>query len=682
MSPSASRLVLIVILLVPLLLGLTLRLLPFTFAFIDDEVQSRIDGPLLASLTEKIARENPTLAQREQAVLIERAFQRATESADYRSLRDGAVSFYKNALKDDAGWYLPSNEAYQWYGDALSHPFRLGYASVLGAASLLFPLRFVVLFMPVVLALMSIALIFYIASFLTSSLFGRFFAALLVALHPLFLVKTIPGGGDEAFFVLGLLFVVLLIFVSLSARPLKQRFAAGAGALLLAGFLSTTYFFVSVPVSIIPVLTSLSVGEWIHQYSALILLTGIVGIAVLFFSGRRWQGVLCSLWLATGILLSFFINQTNQTTLFIFPIIVLANAAAVGYACEHCALFARTNLHVPAFFGQALTGVLLLLIFVPSLLVVPELRPAYDDEWHAVVREIQSTTPIDARVAAWGNEAFIAAIAERPVVSATPAGTYWLARALNANETEAVAIFHMLACTDTPSLPPSNNSPIPRNPTIPPRDPSCSPPPFLLVVDEKLRQEAPAWTQLGRWDFEKAALWNVYHLGKDVSSLRGSLNYTDDQSRETTKRLGLLVSEPEAQSWIGPPASYIREQAVCDAELRCTLTTQTNALVFRLNGHAVTIENARTKKQPASVVWVDESGFHEHVNVGDTAAFSVGILTSGNETRLALLDPTLTQNIATRLLLYNASSLTSFTPLAHRRSLTGGDITVWNVALQ
>lgn len=675
----------IIALLIPLLLGLTLRLLPLTLPFVDDEVGFRIDGPLRVSLTEKITRENPTLAQREQAVLVERAFQRATESSDYRSLRAGAARFYRNAVKDDEGWYLPSNGAYQWYRDAslslspLStlSTSRSDYAFLLRLASSLFSPRSVVLFTPVFLALVGIVLFFFVARFFTPSLFGRFFAATLAAMHPLFLAMTLPGSGSEAFFVVGLLVVLMLALASFFAPSFFRRCAAGAGAVLIAGLVMLDYVRAVPTPPLIPPLASFSLSAWISQYHSLILLAGLAGIAVLFVSGRRWQGVLAASLFVVGILFSL---GPNGTSLPFFSILVLASAAAIGYACDWCALFARAHLHVPALAGQVIAGILLLLIFVPQILTMPDLRPAYDDEWHAVVREATSNIPSDARIAAWGDEAFITVVSERRVVSDSPVGRYWLARALAANETESVAIFRMLACTEEP---------LPVGSKLSPPDHSCSPSPFspspfLLVVDENILQDAPAWSRLGRWDFEKAALWDAYHAGEDTVALMrtfNTLNYSADEQRETRKRLGLLLSEDEARAWIGAASSYGGE-AVCDTSGQCTLATAARAIVFQLNGRDVTVTNTRAKKQPASVVWVDESGFHERANSGDTAAFSVGIVQKKNETRLALIDPTLTHSVATRLLFYNASGLPSFTPLATSRSLTGGDITIWRVLLQ
>jgi dolichyl-phosphooligosaccharide-protein glycotransferase len=278
------------LLLIPLLLCLFLRLTPLYLPGLVVDAESQVDAYFETILAQSVLENNPALPLKNREALLQKelaslkkegVIHYGGDELDYKGSLTGLLDSWKDALQDSDGLTYPlGGDSYYYLGQAenlvtngfehdiesdgsyyqtkalaglpLSHrtPVRekvtnLHTLSLANSYKILrvFGVSFLqaTFFLPIFFSLLSVLLLFFIARKIAGEIAG-FFSALFLALHPLFLVRSLGGGLDtDVYAVFFPLLITLFFFFSLTSKTSPRRYSLITLSAFFTGLFAFTW---------------------------------------------------------------------------------------------------------------------------------------------------------------------------------------------------------------------------------------------------------------------------------------------------------------------------------------------------------------------------------------------------------------------------------------------------------
>lgn len=285
-SPPIQRWIMVVLLLVPLLLSILIRIQPAYLPITEEWATNSLENVLKEEIQENIQERYPkNLPPQNLQVLVEKEYQAYIQQnkALYRKKVEDLSQQFKNHLQDATGQtYLLEADPYLYFrhtrnlltkghvGDVIKtpchpllkqkrcpwdtytlapigepmHPHLHHYVELVtykiwGLVDRDVSLMKAVFYVPVILSMLAIIPIFFLTRKFAGNL-GGFFAAMLMAVHPRLMEKTVAGFSDtDPYSLVFPLFILWLMVEAFQATERRTRLLFAG----LAGLLTSLYSF-------------------------------------------------------------------------------------------------------------------------------------------------------------------------------------------------------------------------------------------------------------------------------------------------------------------------------------------------------------------------------------------------------------------------------------------------------
>ena len=257
------------LLLIPILLSVGFRVQPFFLPITDEWAETTVHSNIKSNLATQINMKYPELPSNNFNIILEEQFSDflETHGAEINQQIEGTSASFKSRMQDENGQtYLLAIDPYLWYGNAknyleygqfgntkqdgedwydlrngrlgrhpgipfnsiitvlvykIIHPFNNGFSIM--AAAFLVPL--------IIMTLAIIPLFFLVRKFAGN--IGAFFAAVIFAIHPAILGRTVAGFSDtDPYTIFFPLLAIWFFFEALDANSIKNKYVM----LTLSGF--------------------------------------------------------------------------------------------------------------------------------------------------------------------------------------------------------------------------------------------------------------------------------------------------------------------------------------------------------------------------------------------------------------------------------------------------------------
>ena len=374
---------------------------------------------------------------------------------------------------------------------------------------------------------------------------------------------------------------------------------------------------------------------------------------------------------------------------------------------------AKKHLHINKNILNLLLVILLLFVLIKPV-AVEEWRyiPAFDDGFHDAMDKIRSESAPDAIIASWWDFGhFFKAIGNRKVIfdggTQNRPQAHWMGRVfLSENETEAIAVLRMLACGGNTAYDLLNeelhnplksvtviNTLLEKSKTqgikvlekITSKEKAqliaekmyCAPPEMYLIISDDLLKKSIAWSHIGGWDFDKAHIWNqAKNLNKEelAKYIGKEFSYSEEEQEQIIQSFRGITNSQEAKEWISEPLPYYLEGGECQAapmqndSILCLARVATPQgaradLVYNISTETkeVVVANSRQQLHPRSIVWTDETGFHEKKYSENVINQSVALFQQSSRWNTVTMHPRLSKSMMTKLSVLNGKGLNHFT---------------------
>jgi len=269
----------LIFILIPIFLAIFLRVQPAYLPITDQWATDSVINNLRSQISSQINQQYPNLPQQNKDVLVDNELQKLLQ--EQQSNVDQQIYASSQAIKsrmqDDTGQtYLLAIDPYFWMrharnilqnghpGDEIKNgrpwdthmlapvgrgvPFDMFHAyfiaflfKVLSFFNQNLNLMTVAFYTPVIISTLSVIPTFFITRKITGN-FGAFIAALIIAIHPSFLNRTVGGFADtDAYNVMFPLFIAWIFLEALDSKNIKKNIILSVLAGLLVGLYSMTW---------------------------------------------------------------------------------------------------------------------------------------------------------------------------------------------------------------------------------------------------------------------------------------------------------------------------------------------------------------------------------------------------------------------------------------------------------
>ncbi|RME54981.1 hypothetical protein D6777_02065 [Candidatus Woesearchaeota archaeon] len=268
----------VILILIPLILSINFRMYPANLPIMDKWAKDTVYNNIRAGIAQEIMKQYPTLPRENLAREVEKKFQEllASDKGAIESQIKQTSNYFKSRFQDDDGQtYLLAIDPYTYYrstrniiekgmvGDEIrkgqewnNHilapigvPAKKNFHIVVGVYFYKIwhffdedvSLMKTFFYITVVMSALSVFPAFFIARRIGGK-FAGFFAAVLVAVHPVFIGRTSGGFSDtDAYNVLFPLLIVWMFFEAFYAKTMKKRLAYVGLAGFFVGLYSYTW---------------------------------------------------------------------------------------------------------------------------------------------------------------------------------------------------------------------------------------------------------------------------------------------------------------------------------------------------------------------------------------------------------------------------------------------------------
>tara|TARA_Y100000310_G_scaffold149558_1_gene148917 strand:- start:4477 stop:7680 length:3204 start_codon:yes stop_codon:yes gene_type:complete len=269
----------LIFILIPIFLAIFLRVQPAYLPITDQWATESVINSLRSQISSQVNQQYPNLPQQNKDVLVDNELQKVLQ--EQQSNVDQQIYANSQAIKsrmqDDTGQtYLLAIDPYFWTrharnilqnghpGDELRNgkpwdthmlapvgrgvPFDMFHAyfiaflfKVLSFFNQNLNLLSVAFYTPVIISALSVIPTFFITRKVTGN-FGAFIAALIIAIHPSFLNRTVGGFADtDAYNIMFPLFIAWIFLEALESKTTKKNIVLSVLAGLLVGLYSMTW---------------------------------------------------------------------------------------------------------------------------------------------------------------------------------------------------------------------------------------------------------------------------------------------------------------------------------------------------------------------------------------------------------------------------------------------------------
>ncbi|MBI2139828.1 hypothetical protein HYU14_02805 [Candidatus Woesearchaeota archaeon] len=218
----------------------------------------------------------------------------------------------------------------------------------------------------------------------------------------------------------------------------------------------------------------------------------------------------------------------------------------------------------------------------------------------------------------------------------------------------------------------------------------CAPPEMYFITSEDMAGKAPAWSQMGNWDFEKAQIASALaqeefreDMEKSVKYLNEKFNFTVPLAEEAYLKVISFRKESELREWIGPPLRY---QAISEcfrkesSKVFCSLNQDLRLEVDFRTLETKGISSGTGQVFPALMAVPEKDGSLKMRKY--SPSFDTGMLLlprEGNIWYAVLSDPLLTDSMFSKLFYLEGLGLKHFRKFGEGQRMMGQRVFVWKV---
>lgn len=364
-----------------------------------------------------------------------------------------------------------------------------------------------------------------------------------------------------------------------------------------------------------------------------------------------------------------------------------------------------------------------------SKTLTTKLFPEFNDVWYDALDRIQEESNPDAILTSWWDAGhWFKLYADRAVTfdgaSQNLPQAYWVGRVLfTPQEKEALAILRMLNCGANnvyDQVSKKHEDPLKAIQLVQlllkqdktqaeqtltqqgfndeeimeiTQNMYCTPPQSFLILSDDMLTKYSSWAKLGTWDFERA------YLIQEVSSLppqeavqvmQTTLGYEETKAKKIYQEMQAVKETGQIIDWIGP-TPHLGKPSLCKQAtatvLICDMSLPTQKIRLQIDLSIGQVQSRgittplRKPIIPATLLWVDEKGFHEKIfsNEYDTLDQSFFIHKEGNQYFVHTIDPNIGASMFMRLFFYKGAGLKHFTLADERQGFTVKSIQTWNI---
>ena len=264
-----------ILILIPIILGIMLRVQPLYLSQTDAWAENSVQSYYRSQISSQVSQQYPNLPAENMDAIINEEVNKyiSTHKSEYEQQVTAVSQNFKSYFQDETGQtYLTGLDEWQWYrygADIVDHGY-MGDVKVEGIAydkHMLAPygvkvpqsfhpylgaylykvlgpitgmnLMGIFFILPAILMALAVIPAFFIGRRLGGDIAG-FFVAMLVAIHPAILTRTMGGSPDtDSYTVLFPLFIVWLFIEAIEAEDLKKKL----GLISVSGFLVGLFSF-------------------------------------------------------------------------------------------------------------------------------------------------------------------------------------------------------------------------------------------------------------------------------------------------------------------------------------------------------------------------------------------------------------------------------------------------------
>ncbi|NOZ80527.1 MAG: hypothetical protein GXP63_02545 [DPANN group archaeon] len=417
-------------------------------------------------------------------------------------------------------------------------------------------------------------------------------------------------------------------------------------------------------------------------------------------------------------------------SLLIVPAFSVGFGLFIGITYQYVSRWISKELHI----SKVISGTLLIILL--SLFLIGPVKagwdvashevPSMNDGWFTALDKIRQESPKNAIVNSWWDFGhWFKNIADRAVTfdgtSQNTPQAHWIGKVLlTDNEDEAVGILRMLDCSANDAFVELNS--IEKTPLdairvlydilpVKGRDKAktillddglssaeaervldlthCDPPQDYFIASEDMVGKSGVWAHFGAWNFTRSSMYKEVkgdNPGEGISTLKDTFKLSDQEAQS----IYYDVQTADPNQWIAPWPSYASGLNSCgnagEKLLRCA-----NGIMVNLSKEPweAYIESRGQRVYPRVLAYPTVEGMEQVKHVGDDVLrtndgreLGLTLVPNGKGYQMLILSPKLAASMFTRLFYLQAHGLKYFHLFTQQRTISGGNIFVYNVTWQ
>ncbi|RMF06660.1 hypothetical protein D6764_01745 [Candidatus Woesearchaeota archaeon] len=201
--------------------------------------------------------------------------------------------------------------------------------------------------------------------------------------------------------------------------------------------------------------------------------------------------------------------------------------------------------------------------------------------------------------------------------------------------------------------------------------------PQYYIASDDMIGKSGVWAHFGIWNFTRGAMWHDVHdesIAEGIKILKEKYGLDDS----TAEQYYYEISTTDADKWVSPWPSYASSIGRCniqDKEIICN-----NGLKVNTEKGTAEVSTQQGTGSPVSLVYLDGEGvFREKTFKKPIIPYSAALFSKEGRTYSIFMHPKLAKSMFTRMFFFEGKGLKYFTPLSHRKQVTGGDLYAYKV---